>query len=671
MLAQGWLRCRQSATVGWLLFNIQKLNDNENFVIQDMKIVYMQKEQKEQKAQIQSSHFLNRVYAKQISLVYQQLPTLTISNMIGSSVLVFLMWEKVSYHILTTWLLTLFVLGALGSPVIVKIYNTYGLRNPDHKLWGRTLVIYLFIRAAIWGSVGVLFYVPDNMAYQILLLLFVIGGASLVALQSAAYKPVFFTLLLPILAPVIVRFAMDADVLHTAMAFVTLVYGLALIYFYQNIHQTIEESLMLRFEKASLAEKLTLQKQAAEKAYADKTRFIASVSHDLRQPLHAQGLFIAELKQRINNDETKAIVDKLDASLSAMSSLFISLMDLSKLDVNAIQPNIEQFAIAEIFDDIKRDFQTEAQAKNLKLIVLHTTLWGSSDPQLLARILRNLVANAIQYTQKGRILLGCRRRGDKISIQVWDTGIGIPDSQRQVIFEEYRQLNQDKQINTERSGLGLAIVAKLARLLHHEVNVSSRSNHGTVFSIEITRTDHDLSIPMTTPIEVSQGMDSRDVTMQNRVSPENFQLQNKQVLLIEDDEQYRQQTANLLESWGLTVVVARNEKQVVKIMTQTDSLNAARFDLIITDYHLNEEKTGLDLLKYIRSTGQTQAVAIMLTGDNSIQGDMIKEEAYLMYKPVSASKLKVMLETVLYKDPMPIQHAKYSDPVSQTPMPVN
>jgi len=604
-----------------------------------------------QEEQIPPSDFLNRVYAKQVRLVYQQLPTLTISNMIGSSVLVFLMWNKVSSVILTAWLLTLFVLAALGSPIIIKIYNTYGRSHSDHQLWGRMIVIYLFIRALIWGSVGVLFYVPDSLEYQILLLLFVIGGASLVALQSAAYKPVFYSLVLPILAPVIVRFAMDADVLHIAMAFVTLVYGMALIYFYQNIHQTIEESLLLRFEKASLAEKLTLQKQAAEKAYTDKTRFIASVSHDLRQPLHAQGLFIAELKQRIQNGETKAIVDKLDASLNAMSSLFISLMDLSKMDVNAIQPNVERFAVAEIFDDIKRDFQTQAHAKGLKLDVLNTKLWGKSDPQLLGRILRNLVANAIQYTPRGRILLGCRRIGDKISIQVWDTGIGIPDSQRQAIFEEYRQLNQGNQNNSERSGLGLAIVARLARLLHHEVNVSSQSNKGTVFSIEISSTD-----PIPHARVDSQAMDLP---------------KNRQVLLIEDDELYRQQTANLLEGWGFSVLSAGNEKQVFEIMAQSDQPRHRVFDLIITDYHLDEKKTGLELLKCLRSSGQDQAVAIILTGDNSIHRDMIEEEAYLLYKPVPATKLKSIIELLLNKEAAPIPKTLYPDPMTQEPVPLN
>ena len=441
-----------------------------------------------QEVQNQGSNPRDRIYAEQIRLTYQQLPTLSTSNMLGSIVLAFVMWDKVPIPALVAWLLVLLVVTAL-APVIGRVYKVLGHDSLDQQYWGRVLLIYLLVRAVVWGSGGILFYVPGVFEYQVLLLFFIVGGAGLVAIQAAAYKPAFFTMMYPVLLPVIVRFAIDFDGLHIAMALVTFVYGVALAYFYQNIHEKIEESLILRFEKTSLTEKLAVQKQAAVKAYADKTRFIASVSHDLRQPLHAQGLFIDELKYRIKESDTKEIVDKLEASLHAMSSLFNSLIDLSRLEVNAIQPNFKRFALADIFAEINLDFQTEARAKNLQLKVLNTKLWGKSDPQLLGRVIRNFVANAIQYTQKGKILVGCKRKGDKISIQVWDTGIGIPDNKRQAIFEEYFQVHQSSQSTSEHSGLGLAIVAKLSRLLNHPVNVYSQYGKGTMFSIDISRVE--------------------------------------------------------------------------------------------------------------------------------------------------------------------------------------
>ena len=331
-----------------------------------------------QEVQNQGSNPRDRIYAEQIRLTYQQLPTLSTSNMLGSIVLAFVMWDKVPIPALVAWLLVLLVVTAL-APVIGRVYKVLGHDSLDQQYWGRVLLIYLLVRAVVWGSGGILFYVPGVFEYQVLLLFFIVGGAGLVAIQAAAYKPAFFTMMYPVLLPVIVRFAIDFDGLHIAMALVTFVYGVALAYFYQNIHEKIEESLILRFEKASLAEKLAVQKQAAVKAYADKTRFIASVSHDLRQPLHVQGLFIDELKYRIKESDIKEIVDKLEASLHAMSSLFNSLIDLSRLEVNAIQPNFKRFALADIFAEINLDFQTEARAKNLQLKVLNTKLWGKSD----------------------------------------------------------------------------------------------------------------------------------------------------------------------------------------------------------------------------------------------------------------------------------------------------
>lgn len=610
-----------------------------------------------QEAQNQSENILDRIFAEQIRLTYQQLPTLSMSNLLGSIVLAFIMWDKVSTTALIVWLLILFVVIALGSPAIVKFYGEFDRESYNDQFWGRILLLYLFVRAIVWGSGGILFYVPDVLEYQLLLLLFIVGGAGLVAIQAAAYKPAFFTMMYPVLFPVIIRFAMDLDGLHIAIALLTFMYGVALAYFYQNIHQTIEESLILRFDKASLAEKLATQKQAAEKAYKDKTRFIASVSHDLRQPLHAQGLFIEELQYRIKDSETKAIVEKLNTSLNAMSSLFNSLIDMSKLDVNAIRPSVKRVAIAGIFNDINLDFQTEARAKKLKLNVQKTNLLVYSDPQLLGRIIRNLVANAIEYTKKGHILLGCRRNGNYISIQVWDTGIGIPDGQRQAIFEEYHQLNQSKQKKNERSGLGLAIVARLSRLLNHEVSVNSYPGKGTVFSIKIARAE---------PVAPVRMVQQKSEPIQN-----GFALKHKHVLLIDDDELFLQQSAKLLRSWGIIAITASNKKQAMEIMTLANSLEQPKFDLIVTDYHLNELKTGLELLMDIRVMRHTATPAIILTGDTSIHYDMINEDIFLMYKPLRVAKLKSLMEYVLSKGAVHVPGSQNHGPTNQPPLSLN
>ncbi len=227
------------------------------------------------------------------------------------------------------------------------------------------------------------------------------------------------------------------------------------------------------------------REQALEKANAAKTRFLAAASHDLRQPIHALGLFFAELSDRVYSPETALVIGQIDDSIAAINSMLNALLDISKLDAGVVKPNFEPVALGELFVRLGTEFQPIALESHNELHIRPTLAVVNSDPAMLERMLRNLISNALRYTEKGRILVAVRRRGQQIQIQVRDSGSGIPEDQLEEIFVEFHQLQNPARDRRQGLGLGLAIVKLLAQLLHYEIKVASRLGQGSSFSITL------------------------------------------------------------------------------------------------------------------------------------------------------------------------------------------
>jgi len=243
------------------------------------------------------------------------------------------------------------------------------------------------------------------------------------------------------------------------------------------------EGLERRISEATA--ELTAQKQAAEAAVQVKSRFLAAASHDLRQPLHALTLLVAALKERLSSGETQQLVRHIEASALAMQELLNALLDLSRLDAGVVEAHPECFPLARLLQGIQRQFAPLAAEKGLVLQVRITQAWSYSDPVLVERILINLVANAIRYTESGWVSIGARQEEGGLRLKVWDTGPGIPKAYQDKIFEEYFQLVNPERSRDKGLGLGLAIVARLARLLGTPVNVDSEPGKGSCFSIRL------------------------------------------------------------------------------------------------------------------------------------------------------------------------------------------
>ncbi|VVC83589.1 ATP-binding protein [Sideroxydans sp. CL21] len=389
-------------------------------------------------------------------------------------------------------------------------------------------------------------------------------------------------------------------------------------------------TLQQRIDDAT--QELRRKKEEAERANFDKSRFLAAASHDLRQPMHALGLFIGELHSRLDTQEQHKIANKVEESVEALSSLLDSLLDISKLDAGIVIPQIQSVDIDAMTKRLAQDFVTVAQRKNITLRFHSISAMVMSDPVLLERILLNLLSNAIRYTpQNGTVLLACRLRSDNVRIEIRDNGIGIPPEEQQNVFHEFVQLENSARDRSKGIGLGLAIVDRLSRLLHHPLTLRSAPGQGSTFSITVPRVFgiDDLLAEPQAPVAALYKHD---------------RLENLRVLVVDDDTLVRFSTAGILESWGCHVSVAENLQDVM------EKYGDACFDLVICDYRL-PDGDGLMFVELIKEQCEIQPAFILVSGDTAPEILQAAKQCgvHLIYKPVRPAKLRSLMLFLLRK----------------------
>src|SRR5581483_2737471 len=266
-----------------------------------------------------------------------------------------------------------------------------------------------------------------------------------------------------------------------------IVYVLLMTPFALRVYRLIDQSIRLRFENHGLIGELRQQKETAEDANIAKSRFLAAASHDLRQPLHALGLFVQALQETPLAARERQTIGNIRRSVDAMEELFNALLDISRLDAGVVQPHIITMPLADVFDRVRFEYAPIPRQKRLTFRVARTSLCFQSDPALLARLIRNLLSNAVRYTDSGGVVLGCRRAGSEVRIEVWDTGKGIPANRHEEIYQEFHQLDNPERDRRKGLGLGLAIVRRLAKLLGYRVGMRSVIGKGSMFSITLPR----------------------------------------------------------------------------------------------------------------------------------------------------------------------------------------
>ncbi len=377
---------------------------------------------------------------------------------------------------------------------------------------------------------------------------------------------------------------------------------------------------------ADATEQLQDKKEEAERANRAKSRFLAAASHDLRQPMHALSLFVAQLAQGEHEPGVRELIRNIEASVGALDDLLHALLDVSKLDAGVMVPTLSDFPIAGLLARIGTDYGNAARKKGLRLRVACSRLWLRSDPLLLERVLVNLVANAVRYTDQGGILIGCRRRGNAVRIEVRDSGIGIAPESQAVIFREFVQLKDGERDRGEGLGLGLAIVERLARLLGHPISVHSLPGKGSIFSIEVPAAEMPAQTAPTAPLGAG-GL-----------------LEGRSILVVDDDALVRQSLGGLLESWGCAVSVAHDQEEALAACPPQRPP-----DLIVCDFRLRAGADGIALIQRIRVDCARAVPAILVTGD--VDADVARRAQAaglpVLHKPVRSAKLRAALQSVL------------------------
>jgi two-component system, chemotaxis family, CheB/CheR fusion protein len=387
-------------------------------------------------------------------------------------------------------------------------------------------------------------------------------------------------------------------------------------------------------ERRRTAEALSAAKRQAELASVAKSRFLAAASHDLRQPLQTLVLLQGLLAKKVVGERKQKLVGRIDEALGAMTGMLNTLLDINQIEVGAVKAETADFPVNDLLDRLKDELTYHAQAAGLELRVMPCTLSIRSDRRLLEQMIRNLISNALKYTQRGRVLVGCRRRQGTLRLEIWDTGIGIPESELQAIFEEYHQVNNAARQRSHGLGLGLSIVKSLGELLGHPIRVRSLKGKGSVFSIEVPLAPRGLPSAPDNP----RAFDDAPAQTAPRTGA---------ILIIEDDPEVREHLKLFLDEEGYAVSTAVDGPTALEAVAR----GAMRPDLVLADYNLPNGMNGVQVSQKLRQVLDRRIPFIILTGDISTEAlrDIALHDCVHLNKPVKLSELTRAIEKRLAK----------------------
>jgi len=407
----------------------------------------------------------------------------------------------------------------------------------------------------------------------------------------------------------------------------------------RNYRDSFGELVELKARAQRLAEQLRAETAVAEAARHEaelanraKTQFFAAASHDLRQPLHALGLFAEALRQKTRDDETMQLINSINSSVDALDGLFSELMDITKIDTGGVEPRPTDFQLDEVFRKIRLHFEPLAFEKGLLLHVRGGHRHAYADPLLVERVARNLVSNAIRYTTDGGVLVCARTRGGRLLLQVWDTGVGIKEADRERVFDEFVQLHDAATTPDAHQrkglGLGLAIVRRLSSLMNAPLNLRSIAGKGSVFTLEV---------PIGRP-RPAAALPARSS------APLGLTLERRLVVMIEDDPAVQSGLEVLLKSWGASVI-SFDSLQACQHWVQAAEPSMLQPDLVIADYRLESGHTGIEAIRALRGMLDKPIPAIVVTGSvlSNHEREAAEHDFHLLLKPVVPGKLRAMI----------------------------
>ncbi|MFV3372183.1 ATP-binding protein [Pseudomonas sp. NY15435] len=565
-----------------------------------------------------------------VDLLFRQSYAVLFANLVIPLPVLYIFRNAMAPTAMVFWLAVLYSL-TLARIVLARTYFRQAPARTLGKSWLWSNTLLSWASSLLWGWLGWVGFVhgdPQLFAFTCIVLTGLVCGA---VPSLSAHPPAYVGSLAAMLLPVLVLCLSVADEQHTTYSFFILCLAGVNLYYSRVTYRSLCETIRLRQENSDLVQDLREQRDRARAADQAKSRFLAAASHDLRQPIHALGLFVgalAALAERgpVDARQARDIATRLRAMLGNLGDLLNGLLDISRLDAGVVPVAREPISLRKLFGDLQGEFAGTASERNLRWRVRESRLWVDSDPLLLRRVLDNLLSNAFRYTRSGSVLLGCRRRGRELEIQVIDTGVGIHSSQQEVIFDEFVQLHNAERDRKQGLGLGLAIVRHTARLLGHRLILRSLPGRGSVFSLRLPLAEAPLQVaPPPEPGERGPGLG---------------------IMVVEDQYDVLHALCNLLEVWGHRVYPGTSALLACQRHIEASHRGHAPVDLILTDYRLGEGQTGADAIRRIRGYLSRRVPALIVTGDTS--PERIREAAasgsQLLHKPLDTDQLRAAID---------------------------
>jgi two-component system, sensor histidine kinase len=570
-----------------------------------------------------------RVEQQRVAMLYANRWAVSSSALIMAALIAIIAWPSSTPTRVFAWCGVVIALQA-GLQVLALRYRESSVGDIDPRIWAKRFAGASVVAGTVWGSAAFVL-VPEHQPLTLALISACLAGRATVSTMTHAYYPPALNgFTVPIFGMLALRYVMNGGYSNAALGVMWIAVLGYILLFVDKQARAITTQIRLRVENEALVAELRRQnaiaeqaRVGAEEASRSKSRFFAAANHDLRQPLHSLGLFATALR---NGSEGRAgikLVDQILQCTDSLERLFDNLLDISRLDAGQVDVKRTVVPLNEVLTRLRSMFTIPAQEKNLNLRLRPSALSVNTDSTLLLRVLSNLVSNALRYTETGGIVVGCRRRGSNVVIEVWDTGIGIPEEHQERIFEEFYQLNNPERDRTRGLGLGLATVRRIAQLLDHPIQLQSRVGKGSRFSI---------TVPIADPARIP----TASVTVEHKVP--NL-LGGKLILVIDDEASVRLGMQSLLESWGCKCLAASDAIEALA------GIEDRIPDFIIADLRLRGEENGIDVINVLRARLGDAIPAVLISGDTATE-QLRKVSAAgltMMHKPLKAVRLRALL----------------------------
>lgn len=565
----------------------------------------------------------NSVRNEQIDYVFQQLKITGWPHAFAVTLAAVAIWNYSAGVGIVLWFIAMQASHVLRVVWLDRMWQDYKEKNGDYRIVATLVSMGMFATGCLWSVIPA-FYLNDPQSETFIFVSIALAGLVCATLPAlAAFLPAYLSFVTPILATLTVRYyqmGLEASALLT-VAFFAAVVGISYI-----INEIITRSITIDFKNRTLLAEVLEAKVEAEDANKAKSRFLAAASHDLRQPLQALGLILESIRVRTGeNQELEKLVDRGIESHDTLRSLFNALLELSRLESHKLDVQTIHLQLQSLVSCIVEEFKPSAQAKGLSLEVAGVDQVIVTDPVLFGRVLRNLLSNAIKFTEFGKIVVTFIKRDQEVVLSVIDTGVGIPPTEQERVFDEYHQVSNQARNSSEGIGLGLSVVKKMCQLLGHPIQLYSDPGKGTTFSI---------SLPLGDPQKVPIKVEVSDLPLAGR-----------SVMIIDDDPAVLSAVSTLMADWQCESLAAETLENALQ------QLNEKQFqpDIVLSDYRLGGGLNGIDAISAIREQLRREVPALLISGDTD--PEMVKrirqQKYFLIQKPVKPAHLRKAMYKLL------------------------